>query len=66
MSMSMSMSMSNEVIKMCPKYLLTSYQNRSSQHYRQMNVAQSKSNDVHNYPGNEYDSGRVSTICTVV
>ena len=30
------------------------------------NVAQSKSNDVHNYPGYEYDSGRVSTICTVI
>ena len=25
-----------------------------------------KSNDVHNYPGYEYDSGRVSTICMVI
>ena len=30
------------------------------------NVAQLKSNDVHSYPGYEYDSGRVSTICTVI
>ena len=28
--------------------------------------AQSKPNDLHNQPGYEYDSGRVSTICTVV
>ena len=30
-----------------------------------MNVAQKKSNDVHNYPGYKYESGRVSTICAV-
>ena len=56
----------NKAIKVCPKYLLISYQNWSSQHWRQINVAQSKSNDVHNYPGYEYDSGRVSTICMVI
>ena len=27
-----------------------------------INVAQSKSNDVHNNPGYEYDSGRIYTI----
>ena len=31
-----------------------------------LNVAQSKSNDVHNNPGYEYDSGRVYTICMVI
>ena len=25
-----------------------------------------ESNDVHNYPGYEYDSGQVSSICTVI
>ena len=56
----------NKVIKVCPKYLLTSFQNWSAQHQRQINVDQSKLNDVHNYPGYEYDSGRVSTICMVI
>ena len=31
-----------------------------------INVDQSKSNDVHNNPGCEYDSGRVYTICMVI
>ena len=30
------------------------------------NVAQAKSNDVHNYPGYEYECGRVSTIWAVI
>ena len=33
---------------------------------RQINVAQSKSNDVHDNPGYEYDSGRVYSICMVI
>ena len=33
---------------------------------RQITVAQSKSNDVHNNPGYEYDGGRVYTICMVI
>ena len=31
-----------------------------------VNVAQAKSNEVHNSPGYEYDSGRVYTICMVI
>ena len=42
------------------------YKNFGKQLYRQINVAQSKSNDVHIYPGYDYNSDRVSTICTVV
>ena len=29
------------------------------------NVTQTKSNDVHNRPGYKYESGRVSSICTI-
>ena len=54
----------NQVIKVCPKYLLSFYQNWSSQYKRQINVAQTKSTDVHNYPGYKYKSGRVSSTCT--
>ena len=56
----------NKVIKVCPKYLLIFYQNWSSQYQRQINVAKTKSKDVHNYPGYKYESGRVSTIWTVI
>ena len=52
----------NKVIKVCPKYLLTFYQNLYFQYQRQINVAQAKSKDVHNYPGYEYECGRVSTM----
>ena len=40
-----------KVIKVCPKYLLTFYQNLYSQYQKQINVAQAKSNAEHNYPG---------------
>ena len=33
-------------------------------HQRQINVAQTKSNDVNNYPGHIYETGRISSICT--
>ena len=51
----------NKVIKVCPKYVLTFYQNLYSQYQRQLNVAQAKSNAVHNYPGYKYECGWVST-----
>ena len=33
---------------------------------RQINVTQTKPNVVHNYPGYQYLSGRVSSICTII
>ena len=51
---------------MCPKYILTFYQNLYSQYQRQINVAKAKSNAVYNYPGYKYECGRVSTIKTVI
>ena len=59
-------SLQNKVTKVCPKYLLTFYQNLYSPYQRQIDVARTKSNDVHNYPGYKYECGRVSTIWTVI
>ena len=33
---------------------------------RQIDVTQTKSNDANNYPGYKYESGRVSSKCTVI
>ena len=61
-----SFSWQNKEIKECPKYLLSFYQNWSSQYQRQLNVVQTKSKDVYIKPGNKYESGWVSSICKVI
>ena len=57
------LSCKHKVIKVSPKYLSELIVSALK---TDKNVAQSKSNDVHSYPGYEYESGRVSTIRTVI